>query len=507
MPVGYDNSGNEDAVRDLIRCYSTDEVLKKINEEATKISQNNGGLVGAERVTYTVYKKKSRFPIKEKAIIQSWSLIDLAYYAILYSNDYRGKKIDKVDELYFLSVAVDHYKQRKESEFLQGLSASEPDFMFYLWGFAGEQIKLEFQKKAFDNLGRELYIIFESSKLCKTEYNFEQVVEQETGVTWKEIITFLLVGWFGFTQANTLEKVTNKIMFKDEECKEKFEKVISFYTTTYNEVKTTKIGRQILYAKPFVKTQRNEIVGLGPYLSLATYEHSIFWILRNHYQKNKHNPQEFVNFFGICFEKYLGKLLYDCLENSEYEKIPEESMPRADWKLEIGGYKILVEQKSSIMVAAVKQQETNVEAFKKYAIKTIIEALNQLFITEKELGNAKYIKIVLLYEDFIKSDILASIFELTECHLENDGYYWLVTIGEMEQLLELYYQNADEFKSIVEEKIQRETTFSKEGKGIEQLLEEHNIFKNYYLKRSEIAYYRDLAINEIKKYIKENGDV
>ena len=501
MPIGYDKSGTEDAVRDFIRAYSANEILKNINEESTSIFLNRGELTGAKRVTYSVYERKSRIPIKEKAIIQSWSLIDLAYYTILYTNDYRGKKIDKIDELYFLSVAVDHFRERKESELLKNLDANTPEFMFYLWGFAGEQIKLESQNKAFDILGRELYIIFESSKLCEPVYDFEQVIEQETGVSWKEIIIFLLIGWFGFTQANTLEDITNKFIFRNEDYKRKFEQVILSYSITYDDVRTAKIGRQILYAKPFIKTQKNEIVGLGPYLSLAAYEHSIFWILRNHFQ-NKKNSQEFVNFFGLCFEKYFEKLLHECLADYEYEKIPEEATPRADWKLVIGDYKFLVEQKSAIMVTSVKQQETNIEDFKKYATKTIIKAINQLYITEKELNDGKYIKIVLLYEDFIKSEVLDSIFELIECSLENDSYYWLVNIDEIERLLLLYHENIYEFKKIIEEKIMRETTFSKEGKSIDQLLNQNNLFENKYLKRPEIAYYRDFATKEVRKYLK-----
>lgn len=206
MPVGYDNSGNEDAVNNFIRAYSTNEILKSINEESNKIFNDKGDLPGAERVTYTVYNK-SKSPIEQPAIIQSWSLIDLAYYAIIYSNDYRGKSIEKKDELYFLSVAVDHMKQRKEHELLERLNANTPELMFYLWGFGGEQFKFETINKVFDNQARDLYIIFESSKKCEKTYEFDQVIQFETGFSWKEIVTFLLIGWFGYTQYNTLTEI------------------------------------------------------------------------------------------------------------------------------------------------------------------------------------------------------------------------------------------------------------------------------------------------------------
>lgn len=44
------------------------------------------------------------------------------------------------------------------------------------------------------------------------------------------------------------------------------------------------------------------------------------------------------------------------------------------------------------MSLSAKQQETDIEAIRDFSVKTIIKALYQLYNTEKELDDGKYIK-------------------------------------------------------------------------------------------------------------------
>ena len=500
MPIGYDFSGDEDSVKRLIKNYSTSDVLKWINQEANDIFNNNQEIRGAKRVTYPVYRKHSRIPILEKAIIQSWSLIDLAYYSIVFSNDFRGKKIEQSNEFYVMTVAVDNYREREEKEWLDSLSGNNPEFFFYLWGFAGEQFKFQ-SLKAFDSLGRDLYIIFEVSKKCSKQYDFNRCVEEEVGVGWKDVVTSLLLAWLGYTRCNTMEQIIDMCGFASEKKRCVFEKVISYYTTSYHEVRNSPLKRQLLYAKPFVKTQRNEVIGLGPYLNLSVLEHSIFWILRNYFQKQETNKQEFTNYFGECFEQYFMELLQLYVDGNSFKKIPEKEKRRADWKIRLGKYNFLIEQKSSVMMLSVKQQNTDVKAYEQYVKKTVIEAIEQLNSTESDFNEGQYIKVILLYEDYIKAELLDAVFGLPECTVENDHLFWLMTIDEMERLLWLYKNNKTVFMRIIEEKVDREISFSKEGRSIELLLDNNGIMTNKHLCRPEIDCYRCAAKDGVKDFI------
>lgn len=85
---------------------------------------------------------------------------------------------------------------------------------------------------------------------------------------------------------------------------------------------------------------------------MALFSNSNYWIIRNKY--NTIGSQNFINAFGIYFEKYVEELLSRCLIENEYIKIPvNNTEKRADWKLNIEGFNILVEQKSTIPVLGI----------------------------------------------------------------------------------------------------------------------------------------------------------
>lgn len=494
--VKYNFSGRWEEVLELLRSYSTADVLKRINKESVDLFYNNSNsdIKAVKRVVLPLYKKGSVVPEKQDVFIMAWSLIDLAYYMIKTSNDYRGKIIEFDEELYVLHVAVDNYKEREEKHYFDHNDRN--DFFMYLWGFAGEQFKSEVPALVFDNLSRELYMLFDLND--KQEFDMEKAVIEEIGLPWDQVAAFLMLAWFGFTQVGTLSEISNVFGWSNEEKKEQFINVIRRYSADYDEIRKSPLGRQILYAKPYVRTQRGEIVSVSAYLNFFLCEHSILWLIRDHFKKQ--GRQDFTNYFGGLFEKYFLKLVQNCLDESEYERIPESKEKRADWKLTIGTYKFLVEQKSTIMRLSVKQQQTDINAIKDFATGTILKAVRQLNKTEKDFADGKYIKIILLYEDYLKPELLEQFFNMPECNIENDSFYWLATIEEMEMLFNTAKKDRDLFEKIVAEKIAREINHSKEGKSLIQLLNENGIKKNEYVRQEKFQKYRNIVQDKTKDY-------
>ena len=73
--------------------------------------------------------------------------------------------------------------------------------------------------------------------------------------------------------------------------------------------------------------------------------------------------------------------------------------------------------------------------------------MRQLKNTEAAMG-MECIKVVLIYEDYIETDVMDKIFLMPECDVENDGRYWLVTIGEMERLLFTFKNDKVNIKNV-----------------------------------------------------------
>jgi hypothetical protein len=492
--VGYNFSGKWDDVSGLLRKFSTDTVLKRVNRESVDLLKNRKehGLPAAKHVNFKMYKTKRRIPYYQDAIITAWTLIDLAYYSIITSNDYRGKKIDSEEELYLLATAIDNYREREEEHFIDEQHANrENDFLLYFWGFAGEQFKTEVPALVFDNMDRDLYMLLEMND--ENSFDVKGTVLDEIGVSWNKVITYLMLGWFGFTEEDSLSNVNKRIGWKHDSDREEFEKVILRYTTNYDEVRQSKLGRQILYANPYIKTQHGEIVSASTYLTLFLCEHSILWLVRNHF--NKKDSQFFTNYFGGLFERYFAELLNECLETHEYIRIEEDDTEKADWRLEIGDNKFLIEQKSTVMRLSAKQQHTDIDAIKNFAKRTILKAVSQLSNTEKEFADGKYIKIILLFEDYLEPELLEQFMKMPECKVDNDNYFWLMTIEEAEMFFCLCKSDRVLFEKIVSEKINREINHSNEGRGILKILNKNGVVENLYLRNEKFTKYRD-SINK-----------
>lgn len=494
--IAFTYSGKWDDVRKHLRHFPTNEVLKKINEISYSLLLNfqENDLSATHEVIYTILNKDTGKPKKKSSIVTAWSLIDLAYYAICASNDHRGNYFHNDDEFYSLYDVVVGFLQRNEKNRINSEGFTK-DLLFYLWGFAGEQFKFQRPGKIFDNAGRELYILFESAKKISDEsICVSTIIQEETGFCWEKIITSLLIGFYYFSDPHKYGKgilSSKKEVFLHEN---EFQKILQRYSINYDDVRESSLKRQVFYTKPYVTTQKNELIGFNSYLNLFIYEHCILWIVRDHFLKK--NNQTFINFFGKCFEIYFEELLDYYLDKKEFLKIPEDKKkPRADWKLEIGEFRFLVEQKSTIIRLGAKQQESRIDDIKQFAKNTIQKAIKQLNSTESMFEGEKFIKVILLYEDYLDPEILSQVFNMDDFDIPSDDYYWLVSIDEMERLLSLCKENRDLFYSVIREKTNLEVSHSIEGKQLHYILDSFGITSNNYIMTEKIKYYRDRAYN------------
>lgn len=208
--------------------------------------------------------------------------------------------------------------------------------------------------------------------------------------------------------------------------------------------------------------------------------------MRNHYYNKSSDNQKFINAFGVYFEMYVEELLNNCLAENNYERITECGRKRADWKLQLGDYEFLVEQKSSLSLLGIKQTQPDIKKFKEHIIKCWGKAVIQLNETEKDLKLSSPIKIILLYEDYYKSECLDLLFEYDDYVDYYDGKYWLVTINEFEMLIKLYKDNPDLFFTVIKEKDESELNKSNKGREPLRFLRSHGIYENSYLEEFHI---------------------
>lgn len=274
-------------------------------------------------------------------------------------------------------------------------------------------------------------------------------------------------------------------------------KILDSISITPEDARKNYMKRQVFYSYPILRLGK-EYLCTNISLLLFLFENSNYWVMRNKYFQKK--SQTFISEFGRYFEIYVEEILEKCLLKNEFSAIEETSKgKRADWHISIGGFDFLVEQKSSISMLKIKQNNPDLKEMGKYITKTWGEAVRQLSETEKALNIDNAIKIILLYEDYYAGQCLDELFRLDKT-LENDGRYWLINIREFEMLLDTYKNNPMEFDKVIKEKLMDDSSLSSSGHDVESILNNHNIFINNYLINNGIEEY---ARKEFKNY----GDI
>lgn len=458
-------------LEESIKKYQAEVLLRKIYEYSKVLFDRDKGIRGVLNTDYEIIRDGKR--IKGYFTVLAWELLDLAYYTIKYSNDYEGKGHITHDELIELLDIV-----RKYNENL--IKKQNNPLILLLYTMTGEQFRYQ-RLFTLDYITRENYILFECSKKSDGEINREKEFKKLMGFSWREIITILAVE---FQRNDGL--LHKKIHIDGTDFN--VEKIIDKYTATYEDVRQSKLVRQHFYIQPFVKTQNNNYLQISPFLSAFIMEHCTYWLFRDKYLEK--GDKSFPSIFGVLFEQYLKELLEETVPDN-YKRIKEDKKnKKADWRVQLGNYTFLIEQKSGFLNLDVKQQMSNIDNLKNFFDRNIISAINQLDNTEKIDENSKCIKIILLYDDYLKAEVLDEIFKMEDCLVRNDHYYWLMDISEFEMLFYTYKNNRDLFFDIIKEKIKMEVEESDKGREIEQLLSRKGINTNDYLKIEKFDEYR-----------------
>lgn len=426
---------------------------------------------------YTINDGK-RSHTNRTLLVQTW-IIDLIYDLICLKNT--GNSIITNSEMLRLISLYNDYCNHRNSSKLNKKS----DFLLYLYGFLGEQKQFQDISLLFDSFNREKYILDVVSKKEHSKNIYGIDVKQEfmnkTGFSTDAYSSLILLIWIYFSNCQPFIKNTDiKIEFTHPIISsDNLIKIIEKYSISIDEIRSTNLKRQIFYSKPIIKID-DEYISANPFLLLCLFVNSNYWIMRDLYKEKRKDNQRFVNAFGAFFEIYVEEVLENCLHESEFEKIPEEKEKRADWYLKLGDYNFLIEQKSSLSMLGIKQNQPDIEMMKKHILKNWGEAVRQLDSTQAAMGLNNPIKIILLYEDYYKSECLDELFKLDH-NLKNDRKYWLVTISEFEMLMMTYKENPDLFAEIISEKDKAEMEKSQSGRDPIQFLSKYGVVQNKYL--------------------------
>ena len=273
-----------------------------------------------------------------------------------------------------------------------------------------------------------------------------------------------------------------------------FSKVINYYAVNYDEIRNSKLGIQIFYTKPFVKTENpKKILAVTYHQVVFLVANGLYWGIRNYYYKLE--SQDFVNAFGGMFEDYLLELSAYYLKPNEFKRFKHKNRKVADFRYEFEDCIILVEQKSALLKLNSKSQAPNMKNINTFLVRNIVEAYDQIEETSRrETGSKPILKFILLYENVQNTQLIQmSMPEI----FQEDSNYFVIGIAEFEQILRMRKEDLQLWKKLIEQLLSNK----KDNVSITHILDNLEGYNYLNIFTGEHDYFQKY-INEMRSFIK-----
>jgi hypothetical protein len=229
-----------------------------------------------------------------------------------------------------------------------------------MMGMTYEQFKYQNLAWTYQSFSLNYHILLVSSKINRDEIvDINEITKELFGLSADEYLTNVLyLLWLCSERTDPLgaedelyKHGANSILTKAN-----LEKIINYYSVTYDDVRKSSIQKQLFYSKPFVITQKNkETIMVSMYLVQMLFEYGLYWLIRDYYYKNGKGTGV-INAFGTMFEEYFIELVEIYLAEEMWYKIPEQEKKSADFFVEFEDAVFLFELKSCLLGIKAKQQ-------------------------------------------------------------------------------------------------------------------------------------------------------
>lgn len=433
---------------------------------------------------------------KVEIMLSAWDIQEMAYLSIAHGNDYRQKTIKENEAATIVNLYRGYENEHAGSEYIK--NAELANIFKFIMGMTYEQFKYQNPAWTYQSFNRNYHILIGSENINREKIiDLNKITQEVFGLNVDELLALeFIILWLCTIHPDPLsapEQLYNKTNFSILN-KENLERVIRYYSITYEEVRESSIKQQVFYRKPFVITKKKkEIIAVSLYLVLMTLADGLYWLIRDYYQDHGLGLK-FINAFGEMFEDYFEELANIYLPKGAWEKIPEDKKKSADYLIEVDDAVLIFELKSGLLGIGGKQQSPDISQIDKFYDRNIKEAYVQLKTSEKEyLGKKPVIKVFLLYENMTNTQIIMS--SLPEIFL-NDSRCYIMTIEDLEMLLATYKMDKDRFDEIIRILINNENSLT-HYESVLRVLNEYKVVGNMHFV-GERDYYEKI-IKRLKK--------
>lgn len=459
-----------------IKKINTDGLILRFAERSIEMFKGQESITSVE-VPVVRYGRSQKLCVA----LSAWDILSIDYLAVKHSNDYRdGKKKCSVGQLVDLYREYDNEHHTPNALYNPNLPLD--DIFRIILGMTAEQFQHSRMLWAFERFSRNYYILlaakdFEHHALI----DVDGIIRETFGYNADDYVAVLLIVFWLCLQ-NPMPLTAPPSLYHRKELtvltEENIRAFVGRYTCTYRELRDSPLKRQLLYSKPFIKTQKTcATIMSSMYLVAMLIGNGLYWVVRDYYQMRK--QQNFVNAFGLLFEDYITDLAKTYCSESEWRHLEEGRKKQSDFYFDFGDVRLVVEAKSALLGLNARQQVPNTSTIDRFYRNTIQEAYQQLQSSHNELLSAAptpLLKIILLYDEFSNTAIIEQ--SISEIFL-NDPACYIMTIRDFEILLYTYKYNYSQFKNVLNSMAYPKGK-DRERKCVTVILEEHSLRDNFH---------------------------
>ncbi len=450
--------------------------------------------------------------------LNPWDYIKLCYFSINVSSDYRDNKIDKeeyrkiVNEFKLNINKIDSYfwnfndieDNLKALAILYGHSQEE----FWYQNLTKLIQTYNRNKFIFENISKKRNEINNINKNSKNNIYIDEILYNEIGCD--SYIFFCIIQALEFYVFKFATPIINmedlKVILKEMNINIEdgiLNNFLNYYTCDYKEIRDSKLIYNILYIKPFIRTNTNKLILLDINVLFKILSEGEYWIIRNYFFKLK--SQKFTNEFGEYFEIYVKDLLKSYLNESQYYRADilnnsSDNKKISDWIISSKKYTIIIEQKSTIISKLAKHMYPNINILNQQVKFHATESYEQLNNTEKLLNNVnKIIKFVLIYDDCECTTLLEECIFNLRGRKKSDENTYIITIDAFEKLIYILGKNDNSFDDILDEMLEEREKNIPLGSRIdlELRLNKKNIINDFLVNKHN--FYKENTQKILKK--------
>ena len=208
--------------------------------------------------------KEIKFPIKHFGIakfarvgLSAWDIPLIEYLSVIHSNDYR-----RANYLPSLGQLVNSFRKYDNVHSIAPvIENGNTDVVFRaILGLTAEQFQFQDKSWIFDKINRDYYILYAAKHFeHHNTIDTSSIIEEIFGYTVDDYIAVLMMV-FGlcYYQPDPLSALDRLIHLEDSSVltKENITALIHHYSCSYNDLRKSRLGKQLLYSKPFILTQK-----------------------------------------------------------------------------------------------------------------------------------------------------------------------------------------------------------------------------------------------------------